>query len=535
MVCPYHALAAAAGITITPSKHHHQHASNSNNNSGAKSSSSGAPVPNIPVPLSALLRESTAATHKAVERSAGVRALVGAAPGSDDSAGGSSAAPALFRRDYVRWLIMLAAIYGTLEHIIAELRADHSSNSALAPFLADPELAAILARLQPLLDDIHAHESEMTLESGISLADLADEQALWADDDDDEAVNNTSALRKELLDSVGAFLPLPVASTYIHALTPSQVVATLAYVRRLRAMLPTSESGSDPALALHPARILAHVYVRYMGDLSGGQHIAKRAYARWPLSSPSISDDNSTTTTPSIIAGSPGFVSYAFAQPEWDHAADGERQKTKSAAEVRVKDQIRRALDDALDGESALNHERADVRTITTIRTAVAEVICDEANVSFELSAALFDALMDDVPAPIHLLNSVQTAKARHFDEQLLNPDSSLASSDLDRTLSSSSSSSTSSSDESSSLEHEREGTSSRHLLHASSALSAHHTFSTLLHHKHAATRWMMGAVAMGVLAAAVMTTAVWASRGLIGSHRESGIAMPAVVSAVTL
>ncbi|KAE8211808.1 hypothetical protein CF327_g4486 [Tilletia walkeri] len=434
MVCPYHALAAAAGISIATSKHH--------KHSPVEPTPSSPPPPTTTAqekahpPLSALLRESTAATHRAVERSAGVRALVGAASsGTDDSASGasSSAAPALLRRDYVRWLIMLAAIYGTLEHIVAQLRSSHSSNSALAPFLFDPELASILARLQPVLDDIHAHASQMTLESGISLADLADEQDLWADDDQDDV----TALRKELLSSVAAFLPPLMANTYIRALTPSQVIATLAYVRRLRAM--SSSSSSDPTLALHPARILAHVYVRYMGDLSGGQHIAKRAYARWPLSS----EDGTPIPTPSIIAGTQGFVSYAFAQGEWDHAVTGgsedglHRQKTKLKVEVRVKDQIRGALDEALDGEAALNGVH-DERT----RTAVAEVICDEANVSFELSAALFDALMDDVPAPTHLLNSLHTrTTARHWDERLLLGNKADEASDSsERSLSSSSS-----------------------------------------------------------------------------------------------
>ncbi|KAE8267208.1 hypothetical protein A4X09_0g5135 [Tilletia walkeri] len=442
MVCPYHALAAAAGISIATSKHH--------KHSPVEPTPSSPPPPTTTAqekahpPLSALLRESTAATHRAVERSAGVRALVGAASsGTDDSASGasSSAAPALLRRDYVRWLIMLAAIYGTLEHIVAQLRSSHSSNSALAPFLSDPELASILARLQPVLDDIHAHASQMTLESGISLADLADEQDLWADDDQDDV----TALRKELLSSVAAFLPPLMANTYIRALTPSQVIATLAYVRRLRAM--SSSSSSDPTLALHPARILAHVYVRYMGDLSGGQHIAKRAYARWPLSS----EDGTPIPTPSIIAGTQGFVSYAFAQGEWDHAVTGgsedglHRQKTKLKVEVRVKDQIRRALDEALDGDAALNGVH-DERT----RTAVAEVICDEANVSFELSAALFDALMDDVPAPTHLLNSLHTrTTARHWDERLLLGNKADEASDSsERSLSSSSSSSDCSSSE---------------------------------------------------------------------------------------
>ncbi|KAE8224257.1 hypothetical protein CF319_g2835 [Tilletia indica] len=477
MVCPYHALAAAAGISIATSKHHKHSPVEPTTPSPSPPTITTAQEKAHP-PLSALLRESTAATHRAVERSAGVRALVGAASsGTDDSASGasSSAAPALLRRDYVRWLIMLAAIYGTLEHIVAQLRSSHSSNSALAPFLSDPELASILARLQPVLDDIHAHASEMTLESGISLADLADEQDLWADDDQEEV----PTLRKELLSSVAAFLPPLMANTYIRALTPSQVIATLAYVRRLRAMSSSSSSSSDPTLALHPARILAHVYVRYMGDLSGGQHIAKRAYARWPLSS----EDGSAIPTPSIIAGTQGFVSYAFAQGEWDHAVTGgsedglHRQKTKLNVEVRVKDQIRRALDEALDGDAALNGVH-DERT----RTAVAEVICDEANVSFELSAALFDALMDDVPAPTHLLNSLHTrTTARHWDERLLLGNKADEPSDSsDRSLSSSSSSS-----DCSSSEHEARLSSEDAPLLRSSSSSA---LSTTTQHNLAAT-----------------------------------------------
>ncbi|KAE8258623.1 hypothetical protein A4X13_0g1565 [Tilletia indica] len=544
MVCPYHALAAAAGISIATSKHHKHSPVEPTTPSPSPPTITTAQEKAHP-PLSALLRESTAATHRAVERSAGVRALVGAASsGTDDSASGasSSAAPALLRRDYVRWLIMLAAIYGTLEHIVAQLRSSHSSNSALAPFLSNPELTSILARLQPVLDDIHAHASEMTLESGISLADLADEQDLWADDDQDDV----SALRKELLSSVAAFLPPLMANTYIRALTPSQVIATLAYVRRLRAM--SSSSSSDPTLALHPARILAHVYVRYMGDLSGGQHIAKRAYARWPLSS----EDGSPIPTPSIIAGTQGFVSYAFAQGEWDHAVTGSsddalhRQKTKLKVEVRVKDQIRRALDEALDGEAALNgvHEE---RT----RTAVAEVICDEANVSFELSAALFDALMDDVPAPTHLLNSLHTrTTARHWDERLLLGNKADEPSDSsDRSLSSSSSSS-----DCSSSEHEARLSSEDAPLLRSSSSSA---LSTTQHNlaatfkrgwqavrvnsgsKHLSASVLLGG-ALGVVLVAVMTMVFIAGRqqqldeaqGVSGAS-ISNVVIPVPVAAI--
>ncbi|KAE8230919.1 hypothetical protein CF326_g4073 [Tilletia indica] len=542
MVCPYHALAAAAGISIATSKHHKHSPVEPTTPSPSPPTITTAQEKAHP-PLSALLRESTAATHRAVERSAGVRALVGAASsGTDDSASGasSSAAPALLRRDYVRWLIMLAAIYGTLEHIVAQLRSSHSSNSALAPFLSNPELTSILARLQPVLDDIHAHASEMTLESGISLADLADEQDLWVDDDQEEV----PTLRKELLSSVAAFLPPLMANTYIRALTPSQVIATLAYVRRLRAM--SSSSSSDPTLALHPARILAHVYVRYMGDLSGGQHIAKRAYARWPLSS----EDGSPIPTPSIIAGTQGFVSYAFAQGEWDHAVtEGSedalhRQKTKLKVEVRVKDQIRRALDEALDGDAALNGVH-DERT----RTAVAEVICDEANVSFELSAALFDALMDDVPAPTHLLNSLHTrTTARHWDERLLLGNKADEPSDSsDRSLSSSSSSDCSSSEHEARLSSEDAPL----LRSSSSALSTtqHNLAATFKRgwqavrvnsgSKHLSASVLLGGV-LGVVLVAVMTMVFIAGRqqqldeaqGVSGAS-ISNVVIPVPVAAI--
>ncbi|KAK0548628.1 hypothetical protein OC845_003497 [Tilletia horrida] len=391
MVCPYHALASAAGLVL-PTKPHgatNPHHSKSHAHHPALLTTTPTNASDK-LPLSALLRESTAATHKAVERSPGVRALVG----SSDQASST-----LRRQDYVRWLIMLAAIYGTLEQIVVQLRKDSIGSrhapTGLTSLFADPVLISTLARLQPLLDDINAHAAQMTIESGISIDDLGEEQALWADDDlPSSSSSSSSLLRSELKQAISS---LHLSPSLVDALTPHQVEAALAYIRRLQSFVP-SRDAVEPVL--HPARLLAHVYVRYMGDLSGGQHIAKRAHARWPMA-----DSEGQATDPVIIAGSPGFKSYAFGQDQWGAMPSGsgsmeegglELSKRKLAVEVKIKDGVRHVLDAALDEPD-------------TSCDALAAVICDEANISFELSAALFDVLLDG-SLPPHLLNSVETA-----------------------------------------------------------------------------------------------------------------------------
>ncbi|KAK0542539.1 hypothetical protein OC844_007770 [Tilletia horrida] len=466
MVCPYHALVAAAGL-------------GSASGSGSGSGSGSAPAAQPPaVSLSALLRESTAATHRAIERSPGVRALVsGSSSGDNTDEGGGSAAEGLQRRDYLRWLIMLAAVYGTLEVVLQEQQQQGQQQQAssaapapapLAPLFTSQHLLPILARLAPLLDDIHAHAAQLETESGITLTDLADEQALW---DDTPAISHA---RNELLAAFALFLPSPSSSscssmtvqTLVYALTPTQVHATLAYIRRLRA---TSKSNSS----LHPARLLAHIYVRYMGDLSGGQHIAKRAYARWPIPAASAA------TPPAIIPGSHGFVSYAFAQDQWD-SLNGEndaalqRGKNKLKVEVALKNQIRQALDDSIITGSHDAHTRE----------AVSAVVCDEANAAFELSACLFDALLDVEP-PAHLLHSAESTD-RTADEHLflaLDPDRTPRELPLTRTNSddglsvSSSSSASSASTPSDETAHAAPLT----LLHTPAQLAHYHSPSSLV------------------------------------------------------
>lgn len=97
----------------------------------------------------------------------------------------------------------------------------------------------------------------------------------------------------------------------------------------------------DRLATLPDTLLLAHAHTRYLGDLSGGQHILRRVQRRFPASSPAV-----------------GFDFYAF-----DDAP-------------KLKAEFRAALD------------------CVPVSTQLTSAIVDEANHAFLLNATLFDALV---------------------------------------------------------------------------------------------------------------------------------------------
>jgi hypothetical protein len=115
--------------------------------------------------------------------------------------------------------------------------------------------------------------------------------------------------------------------------------------------------------------ILAHAYVRYMGDLSGGQHIVKRLSKLFPIYHSDYDD---------ISSQQQGFRFYSF-------ASNG---KSNSA----LKEMIRVRLD-ALD-----------------LSQSETQLIVDEASQVFLLNGKLLDSLVDEVDSTS---NAMEMARSR--------------------------------------------------------------------------------------------------------------------------
>ncbi|CBQ68208.1 related to Heme oxygenase [Sporisorium reilianum SRZ2] len=222
----------------------------------------------VTLTLSDALRVGTAASHRAVEKSRGVSLLLQSHPTASSSA--LDEGLTFERLDYVRFNIMLACIYAALEASMYTAR----SSIALKALFDDTGLVAALVRSRGLEEDIAAHLDVIHSHTGAALADLAEHARDTEDDTDPHA-------RAELLHLYTASLPLaarlaptwsPTGLTHDHIalLTPAQLTATLLYARRLS------------ALASDGDRLLAHAYTRYLGDLSGGQHILRKVSRRFP-------------------------------------------------------------------------------------------------------------------------------------------------------------------------------------------------------------------------------------------------------------
>lgn len=283
----------------------------------------------VPLTLSDALRVGTAASHRAVERSRGVSLLLNSSPSSSLHAQDVS----FDRVDYVRFNIMLACVYVVLE---ARLLAARQAEGVAALF-ADAGLVRELARSGALLSDIAAHLTVVESHTGAGLAEIAEAArdslptttttAVPEDTEDPTARTELLAL---VQDSAPLAAELSLVGTdltqdHIALLHPAQVRATLAYCSRLT--------------TLHPTLLLAHAYTRFLGDLSGGQHIVRKASKRFPCAE--------------------GFAFYAFTAP---------------AAELKAR--FRSAMERAELGEGGV------------------ERLVGEANTAFDLNTGLFEALL---------------------------------------------------------------------------------------------------------------------------------------------
>ncbi|CAO1629629.1 unnamed protein product [Sympodiomycopsis kandeliae] len=377
MPCPFAKFAALAAEVdpqqYTKYKNYHSTPPTSSSSSTAETNTSPSNVASsskISPPLSEYLKTATAKAHREVESSHGVRKLMGFGKQDDDD-------DFVFGRlDYVRWMIMLGCIYAALEYSL--LSQDTTRVSMLGPLLRSrptsrkESLVSHLLRFPLILDDIQCHLDILAQSSGNEegagltwpeLVEESQESHLHGDTSHQQlkqclaSIPQHSLLSQRLASST-------LTADHIDLLSSTEAEATLIYTRRLLD-LSTSETASE--------LLLSQAYVRYLGDLSGGQHIRRRVERLFPVSS--------------AEGGDIGFSFYAFKKPS---TASG----SESAWHHTLKNSFRESMDSAIDEvignvpESSQSHLAAHHFDLQG----------QEASLSFELNKDLFEAIVGNRP-----------------------------------------------------------------------------------------------------------------------------------------
>ncbi|KIR52651.1 heme oxygenase 2 [Cryptococcus gattii Ru294] len=265
----------------------------------------GLPELDLRKPISLLLKLGTKRAHIKAEHSAGAAALVQGDLGLEE---------------YIRWLAALWRIYNALELGLQE----NSTNPVLAPTY-DP---ALLARAAPLAADIN--------------------YLLTLLPKDKDAVETNVSL-KEPATPLPPF-PLPSFIAPLFNDPPKPLANYLSHVRTLSASHVTAPG------------LLAHAYVRYLGDLSGGQFIGARVKKSFDL---------------------PGDDGTRFYQFDFQKGGNAQGEETRAETKKRlaeVKDWYRRGMDEAVGEDQRLKTD-----------------LVEEANLAFSLNTDLFSII--HVPA----------------------------------------------------------------------------------------------------------------------------------------
>ncbi|KAL7421083.1 hypothetical protein Q5752_003967 [Cryptotrichosporon argae] len=264
-------------------------------------------------PVSELLREGTKRAHMDAEHSAGAAALT---------------AGELELREYVKWLAVLWRVYDAIELSLLE----HADNPVLAPTY-NPSL---LARAPALAADINYLLARLPA---------------------DVAVPSSVPITASSPASPLPPFPLP---PFLAPIFTAPAPPLTAYISRLRALASSAETAP---------RLLAHAYVRYLGDLSGGQIIGARLRAAYGL------------------AGLDGRRFYFFdlghgakEQAERDEETRGDRKRRLN----EVKDWYRAGMNAGAADDEKLKGE-----------------LVKEANLAFALNTHLFSLIPPPPPRPV--------------------------------------------------------------------------------------------------------------------------------------
>ncbi|KAJ9091748.1 hypothetical protein QFC19_008958 [Naganishia cerealis] len=273
----------------------------------------------LSLPLSTLLRESTKIAHTQAEHSSGAIAL----------AGGT-----LRVQEYVRYLALLWVVYTVLEREI-ERHVPAGGEGVEADVLAllwDEKSGGkgrMLRRSESLADDIEYFVSRLS--------------------EEERSTPAYSATATTTTTSTIPTPPFPIPA-FLQGVWQTPPPALTQFTTHLHHISAT-----------RPALLLAHAYVRYLGDLSGGQIVRGKIRRVYALPS-------STTTGPSSSTRGTRF--YEFDAVAGDIPVAGEAQQVQGHGHGQesmyerklkmgeVKDWFRRVLDSGTaDGREDLKRE----------------------------------------------------------------------------------------------------------------------------------------------------------------------------------
>ncbi|UZJ56764.1 hypothetical protein CBS101457_006084 [Exobasidium rhododendri] len=350
--------------------------------------------------LTTRLKDGTAEAHHEIEKSAGVRALMGSFH--------AKSSITLDRIDHFRFLVMLACVYIAMEAVLVQ------NDNALS------DMTDLLVRSGALLEDIQVHLDEILDTTDAQPSDL-DCMVEEGAGDLNHKIARRVLLAQEDLASRGLLGARRLTNDHVEILTLRQAQAVLRYIDQLSACNSSSSSrhlhydegisftplgtpigpsslstlsansfdlkpGSSSKATSNNSLILAHAYVRYMGDLSGGQHIVKRLSRLFPIYQEKGRREPSSKS---------GFEFYSFTST----------RKTSA--------QLKEMIRSRMDGNA--HYREDDIVSIV-----------DEASEAFRLNRGLLDSLVDEEDLvdsvlqerPVHRL----TRSSVFFPSLLLSP-----------------------------------------------------------------------------------------------------------------
>lgn len=257
------------------------------------------------------------------------------------------------------------------------------------------DMTSLLVRSGALLDDIQVHLDEILDTTDANPSELDKILEEGADVYHESILTNVMASQSTLASHDLLNAATLLTSDHIALLTKRQAKAVLRYTDHVFACSPflprsanydegisftpvessaTSESSSSSSASTSSfdlstssfssktdnGLILAHAYVRYMGDLSGGQHIVKRLSKLFPIYQSNITNKSNKG----------GFEFYSFT--------------STNKTSMELKDMIRTRMDGAQFKEEEI------VR------------IVDEASEAFRLNRGLLDSLVEEQSVDEH-------------------------------------------------------------------------------------------------------------------------------------